>query len=312
MLMSYRHGQSGIILRLKILDATKSDGAGLTGLAFNSPDLVVSTIADSESAPVSYVANDGKIESISTLGTYQQPTATRCRFREVHSTHHRGVYELHLSDARFAATGAKSVLISVTGGPSVAESDALIVLSQFDPYAPNGGFDPWSVALPASYAPGTAGARVGLLDAAVSTRLAASTYAAPPTVAAIVAAVWDEPADSHMATGSFGARLDAQVSSRSTFSGDSVGSVANPVTVGVNNDKSGYLLAPAGLDPVVIEPGINARQAFSPILAALAGVVVGAGSETIQFKGGNSSTTRITAALDTLGNRTSVSLTLPG
>jgi hypothetical protein len=38
-------------------------------------------------------------------------------------------------------------------------------------------------------------------------------------------------------------RLDAAVSSRSTFDGTSVGSVTNPVTVGTVNDKSGYSLS---------------------------------------------------------------------
>ena len=39
-----------------------------------------------------------------------------------------------------------------------------------------------------------------------------------------------------------GNRLDATVSSRSTFAGGAVSSVTNPVTVGTNNDKTGYSL----------------------------------------------------------------------
>lgn len=311
MLIAYKHGQTGIILRLKILDASKADGSGLTGLTFNSSGLLISTIADSESAPTSYDATGGFVESISTLGTFQPPSAGCCRFREVHSGLHRGVYELHIANSRFAASGAKSLLISVSGGVNTAETDALIVLSQIDPYAANGGFDPWNVALPGSYVAGTAGARVAMLDAAVTSRLSASGYTAPPSVSSIVTAVWDEPASAHSVTGTFGSRLDAAVSSRSTFTGDSVLNVVNPVTVGANADKSGYALGASGLDAVLVEPGVNVRQALSPILAALAGVVSGAGTESIQIKGGNSATTRITAAVDALGNRTSVSLTLP-
>ena len=70
-------------------------------------------------------------------------------------------------------------------------------------------------------------------------------------------------------------------------------------------------LAPLGLDSVAIEAGVNARQALSPILAATAGVILGAGTGTVVIKGGNSSTTRITASTDNAGNRTAVSLTLP-
>jgi hypothetical protein len=83
------------------------------------------------------------------------------------------------------------------------------------------------------------------------------------------------------------------------------------VTVGTVADKSGYALAAAGLDAIVIEAGINARQALSPILAAAAGVVTGAGTGTIVIQGANSSTSRIVATTDNAGNRLSVVLSLP-
>lgn len=108
-----------------------------------------------------------------------------------------------------------------------------------------------------------------------------------------------------------GQNLDAKVSSRSTFAGGAVASVTSPVTVGANNDKSGYALASSGLDAIQVESGVNARQALSPILAACAGVIAGAGTGVIVIKGGNSSTTRITATTDNAGNRSSVALTLP-
>ena len=108
-----------------------------------------------------------------------------------------------------------------------------------------------------------------------------------------------------------GVNLDARVSSRSTYAGGAVAGVTAPVTVGTNYDKAGYALAPAGLDAVAVEPGVNVRQALSPILAATAGALSGAGSGTVVLKGGNSSTTRITATTDAVGNRTSVTLALP-
>ncbi len=113
------------------------------------------------------------------------------------------------------------------------------------------------------------------------------------------------------ASGSVFDRLDVKVSTRSTYSGGPVASVTAPVTVGQINDKTGYSLAPTGLDAVQVEPGINARQALAPILAACAGVVSGAGTGTISIKGGNSATTRIMAATDAQGDRTAVVLTLP-
>ena len=104
-----------------------------------------------------------------------------------------------------------------------------------------------------------------------------------------------------------GANLDAKVSSRSTFAGGAVAGVTAPVTVGTNNDKAGYTLAAAGLDAIPVEAGVNARQALSPILAASAGVLIGAGTGTIVIKGGNTALTRITATTDNAGNRTASS-----
>ena len=63
-----------------------------------------------------------------------------------------------------------------------------------------------------------------------------------------------------------------------------------------------------------MESGVNARQALSPILAACAGLVLGASPSggTITIKAGNdSSKTRITAVVDANGNRSSVTITLP-
>ena len=105
--------------------------------------------------------------------------------------------------------------------------------------------------------------------------------------------------------------LDAKISSRSTYAGGPVLSVATPVTVGANNDKAGYALSSNGIDAIAVETGINARQALAPILAAAAGVLTGAGTGAIVIRGANVVTSRITATTDNAGNRTSVSLALP-
>jgi hypothetical protein len=108
-----------------------------------------------------------------------------------------------------------------------------------------------------------------------------------------------------------GTNLDARVSSRSTFAGGAVAGVTSPVTVGTVNDKAGYGLAASGLDQVVIETGINARQGLSAILARSAGSISGAGTGTLVVKGANTSATRIVESVDSAGNRSSVTLSLP-
>ena len=160
------------------------------------------------------------------------------------------------------------------------------------------------------------------LDAKVSTR---STFAGGAVASvtnpvivngpAVAKDVWDYAAASAIVSGSLGLlvkdNLDAKVSTRSTFAGGAVASVTNPVTVGVNQDKVGYSLSPAGLDQVMIETGVNIRQAISPILAATSGVIVSSQNGQFSIKGGNSTVTRIQAVADSAGNRTNVILTLP-
>lgn len=70
--------------------------------------------------------------------------------------------------------------------------------------------DPWSTALPGAYASGTAGYIVGnRIDVILSTRLATSSYTAPPDAATIADTVWDETLAAHLTAGSTGAGLSS-------------------------------------------------------------------------------------------------------
>lgn len=153
------------------------------------------------------------------------------------------------------------------------------------------------------------------LDAKVSSRSTYTGGAVTVDVASVAKGVWDYTTSNISLAGSVGQlvkdNIDAKVSTRSTFAGGAVLSVTQPVTVGTNQDKTGYLLDSRGLDAVVVEPGVNIRQAISPILAATAGVISGASTGLITIKAGNNSATRILATTDNSGNRTSVILTLP-
>jgi hypothetical protein len=78
-----------------------------------------------------------------------------------------------------------------------------------------------------------------------------------------------------------------------------------------SGSKAGYSLAAAGLDSIVVETGLNARQALAVNAAALAGVLSGAATTTVTVKGAGVATTRITATVDADGNRSVVTLALP-
>lgn len=76
-------------------------------------------------------------------------------------------------------------------------------------------------------------------------------------------------------------------------------------------DKTGFKLASDGIDAILLELGVNARQGLCIIGAALAGVISGCKDNLPKFKGLNSDTTRISAKTDSNGNRLTITLTLP-
>jgi hypothetical protein len=109
-----------------------ADGTPLTGLTFESTGLIVSTIADVEATATAYPRVTDKIETITTLGTYAAPTATKCRFKEVDATNHPGLYEIQLADARLSVASAKSLLVTLSGYSTLAVCNKLIPLTRLD------------------------------------------------------------------------------------------------------------------------------------------------------------------------------------
>lgn len=223
MLISYKRGQGSIILRVKILNSSVTTGAGLTGLTFNSVGLIVSTIADNEATATAYTQAAGKIEDIAALGTYAAPTATKCRFKELDSTNHKGVYEIQIADARFAVASAKSLLVSISGASNCAETDALIPLVDLDPYDANPEVDLKQIlgtTLTESGAGRIAAAVKKLFDVVTPVLVASDvmrgTDVVPPTVAQMNARtlLTAEYATIAICTEARLARLDATVSSR--------------------------------------------------------------------------------------------------
>jgi len=106
------------------------DGGGLTADA--TEGLIISTIADNEATATAYAAADSEIESIAALGTYAAPSSGRCRFAEVDSVNHPGLYELQLADARLAVSGARSAVISLSGAAGMAQCDVELQLTSVD------------------------------------------------------------------------------------------------------------------------------------------------------------------------------------
>src|SRR3990172_1550003 len=128
-----KHSSTSNIIRLVLKHATT--GVGLTGLSSASTGLIISTIADNEATATAYTVAGSTVETITTLGTFAAPTATKCRFKEVDATNHKGLYELQFADARFSVASAKRFIVSLTGATNLLDADYEIQLVQFDPYA---------------------------------------------------------------------------------------------------------------------------------------------------------------------------------
>lgn len=111
-----------------------STGVGLTGLTNSSAGLIVSTIADNEASATAYTQSGGTIQTIATLGTFAAPSASNCRFKEIDSTNHPGLYEFQFLDARFSVSNSKRLVISVSGAASLLGTDYEIELVQFNPF----------------------------------------------------------------------------------------------------------------------------------------------------------------------------------
>lgn len=134
MLQTFKNGQTSPVLRVKLLNSSSTTGSGLTGLTSASSGLIISTAADNEATATVYTVSGSTIETITTLGTYAAPTATKCRFKEFDATNNPGVYELQFADARFAVAGAKSLLVSISGATNLAQADFVVQLQSDDPY----------------------------------------------------------------------------------------------------------------------------------------------------------------------------------
>src|SRR3990172_3839141 len=108
-----KHSSTSNLIRFTLKNS--STGVGLTGLTSASSGLIISTICDNEATATAYAVAGSTIESITTLGTFATPTATKCRFKEVDATNHKGLYEFQFDNARFSVANVRRLIISVTG-----------------------------------------------------------------------------------------------------------------------------------------------------------------------------------------------------
>lgn len=126
----FKKAAAGHILRFKLFDGSiTSEPRGLTGLGFETTDLLISTIGDNEAVATFYTGLN--IEAVSVIGTYAAPTSGKCRFAEVDPVRHPGLYELHLGTARFNVNSG--ITISISGAVNLIQEEIYVKLQADDP-----------------------------------------------------------------------------------------------------------------------------------------------------------------------------------
>jgi hypothetical protein len=217
-----KRGATSNILRVFLQDSTSTTGAGKTALTSTSTGLIISTIADNEATATTYTAAATNVETVTTLGTFAAPTASKCRFREVDATNFPGVYEIHIADARYAVASSTQLLVSVqcTGVAPVIAEVQLIAVDLMDTVR-------FGLTAIPNVAQGTTGAistgnATGQVTVATNNdKTGYSLTTAPLNTAQTASAVWDALLASYTTANSFGARV---VRTRST-------SPSNEVTI---------------------------------------------------------------------------------
>src|SRR3989337_4216425 len=115
--LSRKRGTVSQILHIFIQDSSATTGAGLAGLVFDSASLACRYINAGGT-----LSGAITLQTITTLGTYEAPTAnTNMRFKEVSSASpSQGIYEIHLHNDWMNLTGG-SLVIMLAGATNMAQ-----------------------------------------------------------------------------------------------------------------------------------------------------------------------------------------------
>jgi hypothetical protein len=261
--LSIQGGKTSQSVTVFIQDSSKFDGSGLTGLAHNSSSLSA------------YYTFNGANTAATQITLDTLPAANSAwssgGFKEIDAVNVPGVYRLDLPDAALTA-GRKSVIVMLKGAANMAPCVFEIELTAWDNQnATSGG--------------------MANIDAAISTRLAASSYAAPDnaSITAIKAKTDNLPSDP----------ADESLIIAATDS------LATAITaLPTANQNADALLDRAN----GVETGYTLRQAHRLLLSGMAGKVAGAATTTVTIRDVNDTKNRITATVDSSGNRTALTI----
>jgi hypothetical protein len=101
-----KRGATSVKVRVFIPDNSVATGAGCTGLSSASTNLAISYSRENDNGATEVTG--ANILDITTIGTWQDPTAGKVRFKAVDAAKMPGVYEIHFADSAAFGTGDTS------------------------------------------------------------------------------------------------------------------------------------------------------------------------------------------------------------
>ena len=178
--LTLKKGLTDVTVYLFVQDSSKTTGEGLTGLAYNTANLVASYVRPLGSRTAITLATLAAVDSAHSDGG----------FKEIDATNMPGVYRLDLPDA-VCATGVPSAVVMLKGASNMTPVLLEIQLTDFDLNSTSN----------------TVGTVTNLtnLPSIPNNWLTAAGIAADAR-AEIADAVWDEAISGHTTAGSFGAK----------------------------------------------------------------------------------------------------------
>lgn len=103
-----------------------TEGDPITGLDNTSSGLKIVSLRDDEGTAEVYAAGTD-IQTITTIGTHADPSASNVRFKEIDATNMPGWYEIQWLDARWAS-GAAEHIVTIHGATDLATCNFYYVL----------------------------------------------------------------------------------------------------------------------------------------------------------------------------------------
>jgi len=276
--LTIKKGSTDVTVYCFIQASNVTTGAGLTGLTFETANLVASYVRPLAARAAITLTTLAAADSAHSDGG----------FKEIDATNMPGVYRLDLPDA-VCATGVNSVVVMLKGAENMSPLLLEIQLTDFDLNS-------------TSNAVGTA---------------ASVTAGVTLADDAITSAKFDESTAFPVKSADTGATAIARVGADSdtleTLSNQMDAIKTETASILEDTGTDGVVLTAGAVDAILDEVVVGTytmRQLLTVFASALAGKLSGGGTTTLTFRGINDASDVIVATVDANGNRSDLTITV--